>query len=131
MHDAPYLQLPTPTFDYFYVTLALYKKFQLILFSQEFGKAKLPVCFFIRLFVRATVEWHDSSMENGETKEKLVVKKVTTSEPINHQQMVLISRYPLTASKRWIEANEREAIDWNFDKQNGRICLLNQFKNAI
>jgi hypothetical protein len=68
-------------------------------------------------------------MENGETKEKLVIKKVATSEhrafyyPARNEEMALISRYPLGAGKRWIEANEREALDWDFNRQNDRICL--------
>jgi hypothetical protein len=41
--------------------------------------------------------------------------------------MALISRYPLAAGKRWIEANEREALDWNFDEQKDRICLATKF----
>jgi hypothetical protein len=62
-------------------------------------------------------------VENGETKEKLVIKKVATSEPTNHQEMALMSRYPLAAGKRWIDENEREAINWDFDEQKGTICL--------
>jgi hypothetical protein len=62
-----------------------------------------------------------------------VIKKVATngSGPTNRQQMALISRYPLAAGKHWIEANEREAIDWNFDVQNGRICLTTLFSYNI
>jgi hypothetical protein len=72
-------------------------------------------------------------MQNGETKEKLVIKKVTTTRtgPTNLQTMALISRYPLAAGKHWIEANEREAVDWNFDAQNGRVCLSNSVINAM
>jgi hypothetical protein len=70
-------------------------------------------------------------MENGETNEKLVVKKVATSDNINHQTMALISRYPLAAGKHWVEENEQQAIDWNFDEQNGRIYLGNSITNAM
>jgi hypothetical protein len=95
---------------------------------QEFATAKRSACFFIRLYVLDMVYWHDSSMENGETREKLVIKKVATTgigpTNTNGQKMALISRYPLAAGKRWIEANEREAITWDFDAQNGRICLV-------
>jgi hypothetical protein len=57
----------------------------------------------------------------------------TGSGPINGQQMALISRYPLAAGKHWIEANEQEALDWKFDKQNGCICLGDpfRFRNAM
>jgi hypothetical protein len=76
-------------------------------------------------------------MENEETKEKLVIRKVATTKPIttqinpNGQTMALISRYPLEAGNHWIEANEREAINWNFDEQKGRICLSSSVKNAM
>jgi hypothetical protein len=101
------------------------KKIKFNFIFQEFATAKIPASFFIRLFVYDTVDWHDSSMENGDTKEKLVIKKVATTRHTNRQQMVLISRYPLAAGKHWIEANEQEAIDWKFDQQNGRISLAN------
>jgi hypothetical protein len=72
-------------------------------------------------------------MENGETKEKLVIKKVATtgSGPTYGQTMALISRYPLTAGKRWIEAHEREAMHWDFDEQKDRICLGDSVRNAM
>jgi hypothetical protein len=62
-------------------------------------------------------------MENGETTEKLVIKKVGPEEKVYQQRMALVSRYPLGADKRWIKANERAVMDWEFDEQNGRICL--------
>jgi hypothetical protein len=111
--------------------LEFISKYYQFIHSQEFTTAKRPVCFFIRLFVRNTVDLHVSSVENGETKEKLVIKKVATSKPTNGQKMVLISRYPLAAGKHWIEANEWEAINWNFDEQNGRICLGDSIRNAM
>jgi hypothetical protein len=64
-------------------------------------------------------------MENGETKEMLVLKKVASSETFYCQKMALISRYPLGTDKQWVKANEREALNWDFDEQNGRICLDN------
>jgi hypothetical protein len=77
------------------------------------------------------IEWQDSSTENGETKEKMVIKKVGPTVRVYQQTMALISRYPLGADKRWIEANEREVLDWQFDEQNGRICLGNPIRNAM
>jgi hypothetical protein len=71
-------------------------------------------------------------MEIEETKEKLVIKKLELSDKqkldLQHYnnlapKVALISRYPLEADKQWIEANEREALDWDFKEQNGRIEL--------
>jgi hypothetical protein len=62
-------------------------------------------------------------MENGETNEKLIIKKVASH--MVGQKEALISRYPLEADKRWVEANEKEAVEWNFNDQNGRIYLSN------
>jgi hypothetical protein len=78
-------------------------------------------------------------MENGETKEKLVIKKVALSDKQKlalhphqlKQKVALISRYPLNAGKIWIEANEREALDWNIDEQNRAILLDNPIRNAM
>jgi hypothetical protein len=67
-------------------------------------------------------------MENGETKEILVVKKMApnfTKTYGSAQTMLLISRYPLVAGQQWIEANEQEAVEWDFNEQNGRICVGN------
>jgi hypothetical protein len=83
-------------------------------------------------------------MENGETKEKLVIKNVALSDkqklamqayeyPFQLQIMTLISRYPFNAGKKWIEANEREALDWDFNEQKRTIFVDvgNTIKNAM
>jgi predicted AAA+ superfamily ATPase len=90
--------------------------------------------------VRDSVKWdHDSSVENGETKEKLVIKKMALSDKQKltlrphqlKQKMALISRYPMNAVCNWIEANEQEALEWDYDEQNSRICLDYPIKNAM
>jgi hypothetical protein len=78
-------------------------------------------------------------MENGKTKEKLVIKKMALSDKQKvtlrphqlEQKMVLISRYPLNVDKHWIEANEREALDWDFNEQNRKIHLDYPIKNSM
>jgi hypothetical protein len=79
-------------------------------------------------------------MENGETKEKLEIKKLPLSDKqklalrpyhLLEQKVALISRYPLNAGKRWVEANEQEALDWDFDEQNRKISMDNPIKNAM
>jgi hypothetical protein len=66
-------------------------------------------------------------MENGQTKEKLVIKKVAShKKPLSYQleqKMMLILRYPLGAGKQWIEAHEREVLNWDFFEQDRRIDL--------
>jgi hypothetical protein len=108
--------------DIIFIFFGPIKKY--ILF-QEFAKAKRPVSFFILLFVSDIVEWHDTRMENATSKEMLVIKKVELSGVWDrrHQKMALVSRYPMGAGKQWIEANERETMEWewNYHEQNGRI----------
>jgi hypothetical protein len=88
-------------------------------------------------------------MENEEPHEQLVVNEWTSQEgapwslpiepaeivaqwnPLIDPQMVLISRYPSTAGKRWIVANEKEAVDWKFEDQYRRIQLDNPIRNAM
>jgi hypothetical protein len=59
-------------------------------------------------------------MENGDTKEKFVIKTVALSDKqklklqsnqFPPQKVGLISRHPLNAGKKWVEANEREALE--------------------
>jgi hypothetical protein len=45
--------------------------------------------------------------------------------------MVLISRYPSNAGKKWVEENEKEVIEWDFDEQNRRILLDDTVRNAM
>jgi hypothetical protein len=66
-----------------------------------------------------------------ETKENLVIKSVDSQKCIIQQKMVLISRYPSNAGKKWIGENEKEAVEWNFDEQNGRILLDDTVRNAM
>jgi hypothetical protein len=47
------------------------------------------------------------------------------------QKVALISRYPLNADKEWVEANEQEALHWDFDEQNRKIHVDNPIKNAM
>jgi hypothetical protein len=108
------------------------RKLKIQYFPQEFSKAKNPASFFIRLFVPENVELQQEiCIQNGETMEKLVIKKMdacaTADDPFkrSEQKMVLISRYPSNAGKKWIVANESEALNWDFKLQNRRIELDN------
>jgi hypothetical protein len=37
------------------------------------------------------------------------------------KKVVQISRYPIGATRKWIEANEKEIKEWNIAKQNRLI----------
>jgi hypothetical protein len=37
----------------------------------------------------------------------------------------------LNAGKEWVEANEQEALHWDFDEQNRKIHVDNPIKNAM
>jgi hypothetical protein len=41
---------------------------------------------------------------------------------------LLISRYPLDATKQWTQGNEKEVLDWNFNKTKRRIYLSRNLK---
>jgi hypothetical protein len=85
-----------------------------------------------------SVEWHGNiCMQNEETREKLVIKTVEALQQdfefraIQPQKLALISRYPLNAGKEWVEANEREALDWDYEEENRTICLDYPIKIAL
>jgi hypothetical protein len=92
-----------------------------------------PVSFFIRVYMAKEyfdLEKEDIEMscENGKTKEKLLtklqdmkVKPIKLGGEKTKRVLLLISRYPMGAGKQWIEENEREALDFDFSKQQRQI----------
>jgi hypothetical protein len=85
-------------------------------------------------------------MRNGETKEKFVIKTAALTDkqkralhdscdllgyPIQPQKVAFISRHPLNAGKRWVEANEQEALNWEYEDENRTIYLDYPIKNAM
>jgi hypothetical protein len=94
---------------------------------QDFLKASRPVSFFVyvrALVERADVHGQDTCLDNGQTNERLIVKTIVPPPHIRrfrvYQIHVLISRYPLGANQEWIEANEKEIMEWKLH-QNRRI----------
>jgi hypothetical protein len=81
--------------------------------------ANNPVSFFIYIGMGDN-DVQDISFENVKTQEKLVVKTIMHDLK---WKMLLISRYPLNAAKKWIEANEKEIYEWNPEKLNRRINM--------
>jgi hypothetical protein len=101
---------------------------------QDFSKATRPATFFV--YVRAlvgqksrrNVHWQDGCLDNGQTKERIVVKTMEPPAPPSRgrfrqypERQVLISRYPLGANQEWIEANEQDILEGQFHEQNRRI----------
>jgi hypothetical protein len=97
--------------------------------------ADCPVCFFIRIWVTDydKVEWQrDISQKNVKTQERLVIKKVSHNpKRCLDERLRLISRYPLGATKQWVEANEEAVLDWKFWDQCRQISLGSHIKNTI
>jgi hypothetical protein len=85
---------------------------------QDFKDAVHPVSFFIYAIIRRNNHIEDISSENDN--EKLVIKKANHDE---NWEKLLISRYPLKAAKKWIDANEKEIIEWDRKKLNRKINL--------
>jgi hypothetical protein len=77
--------------------------------------ANNPVSFIIYIRLNYFV-FEDISKKNVKTNEKLVIKKIDDDK-------MLISRYPLNAAKSWIEAYEREIIEWDYKKLNRIINI--------
>jgi hypothetical protein len=96
---------------------------------QDFLMAKHPVTFFIRINLpKAYQPQEDICLVNDKTKERLQTKM----EPIPddwEEVYLLISRYPLASTKKWIEENEKEVLvyDLNEDKDR-RIYLTEELK---
>jgi hypothetical protein len=87
--------------------------------------ASQPHTFFIRFYVETLLSWKDISLDNGKTNEKLEIKMVKPSASIlwRNAKVLLFSRYPIGSTKKWIEDNENEVLEWNFYEQQRKISL--------
>jgi hypothetical protein len=64
------------------------------------------------------------------TNEKLVIKTRIYDNGWMLRKL-LISRYPLNATKSWIEANEKEISEWNRWELNRKIIIDDELTIAI
>jgi hypothetical protein len=64
----------------------------------------------------------DICLDNGQTKERLLTKM----DEVKLEVVLQISRYPLASTKKWIEENEKEVLNWKFSTQNGRRIYLSR-----
>jgi hypothetical protein len=94
--------------------------------------ATSPISFFMKIFVDGNIDGQDVSLDNTETNEKLLIKTINPDEDEpKGPGMLLFSRYPMEASKKWVKDNEKEILNWNFDKMKRKIYLegyLNRFE---
>jgi hypothetical protein len=75
-----------------------------------------PASFIIYTKLENYCVVEEISLKNVKTNEKLVIKKMDDDK-------MLISRYPLNAVKSWIEAYEKEIIEWDGRKLNRQINM--------
>jgi WD40 repeat protein len=82
-------------------------------------KATQPASFFIRIVVKRHDHRKNVFLENTKTKEKLVIKAISKHGDV----LLLISRHPMDVTNAWIAQNQKEVLDWNFDKVGRQIRL--------
>jgi hypothetical protein len=91
--------------------------------------ANNPVSFFIYTRVEQTDDTiEDISLEN-EAMEKLVIKTKRDADDDDDWNL-LISRYPLDAAKSWIEATEKEILEWDPEKLNRKMTIDGELRIA-
>jgi hypothetical protein len=91
------------------------------IFLQDFLMATDLATFFIRIDLsKAFQHQEDICLDNHKTKERLEIKMQESREQDyeEFEVVLLISRYPLTSTKKWIVANEKEVLDFDFSLGN-------------
>jgi hypothetical protein len=82
------------------------------IFFQDFLMATNHVTFFIRIILPKSFQpIEDICLDIDKTKERMQSKRM---EETKWGLVLLISRYPLGSTKKWIEQNEKEALNWEF-----------------
>jgi hypothetical protein len=101
------------------------------LLIQDFLMATVPVTFFIRISLPEDFQLQeDICLENGKTNEKLQTKTEVVNLPAwkDKEVVLLISRYPLSSTKKWIVANKKEVSNLDFQATDRTICLPEELK---
>jgi hypothetical protein len=74
----------------------------------------------------------DFCFYNDKTKERLLTKLEEADQKVEKWKKVvllMISRYPLASTRRWIKKNEKDILNWEFGAQNDiRIYLSKELK---
>jgi hypothetical protein len=90
---------------------------------QDFQEATHPVSFFISAIIRRN-NIEDISIDNVKTNEKLVIEtKGADADGFGQKFTLMVGRYPVKATKNWIEANEKEIDEWDGEKLNRKMIL--------
>jgi hypothetical protein len=79
-----------------------------------------PSSFYIRHEVPRDFECEQSPLVNCQTNENLVIRMTEMKRSLFGEKLLLISRYPMGATKEWIETNEQEALDCNLLLEHNR-----------
>jgi hypothetical protein len=88
-----------------------------------------PATFFIRIRLPKDFQLPENiCLDNDKTNERLLTKTEVIPVPeckALKKVVLLISRYPLASTKKWIVANEKDVYNWNFycTNTNRKICL--------
>jgi hypothetical protein len=110
------------------------------IFFQDFLMATYPTAFFIRIGLpKASFhpeEEHIFILRNDETNEKLATT-MEEARPLGlpdeyewEEVVLLVSRHPLESTKKWIEENKKEVLDWDFAEMNSMIALHEELKTV-
>jgi hypothetical protein len=114
-------------------------------------KATQPASFFIRIVVKCHDHCKDVYLKNCQTKEKLVIRSIPPIHHDDQcyvclddgqklmvrvdtpkggimfndydDKLLLISRHSMDVTNAWIAQNQKELLDWNFDKMGRQIRL--------
>jgi hypothetical protein len=54
-------------------------------------------------------------LDNDKTKERLLIKMKEVDK--KEWEVLLIARYPVESTNEWIDENENEVFDWNWEKE--------------
>jgi hypothetical protein len=79
-----------------------------------------PVTFFIRIILPEDFQLQEAiCLDNYKQKERLLTKMEKVKVPIPDEEdweeiVLLISRYPQASTKKLIEENEKEVLNWEF-----------------
>jgi hypothetical protein len=86
------------------------------------------ITFFIRIRLPKAFQFQPQEnfcLDNGKTKDRLLTK-MEEADPKWEELILLISRYPLESTKKWIVENEKEVMNWEFSTQNCKRIYLSR-----
>jgi hypothetical protein len=88
-----------------------------------------PVTFFVRIDLPQHFQLAEGTcLDNDKTEERLLTKTEVVNVAVWEDKLnvLLISRYPRTSTKKWIVANEKEVFNWDTRNSEDRNIRLNE-----